>query len=935
MPEIENNSSLIRLERADLDFRINPKATELLESFLSEHRVELGLENEHDLIREWLGRVWPPRDRCEIIVTKLPPKEGKHNWQIRPAYSTNSIAAKPVAVGSQVPAFGIRFWEAKFEVRWFELVLHRPLGAFDHRLEAQWNLNPWRGTMSEADVSQLLALPHFAPSAMSRFAQWRDYLDWREKVTVDNSKHRYAYSEWEFRNSKLGVRFYLRDPQPVELLKVRLQGQQLLALREGEEFDPVKAGNDEFGAQRRTKVAPVGTCHKLTHLEGGERRQKATGPWQLRKPNPQSSAPLPHTEKLAVDLRLPEYRRSGQEDDLTASPYPDSGDLMVDISGDLAAIRCQREAVDRLEQGRAVNQNVANWIFNSQKARVPEVTAPLAISDTRLNDGQLQAVTKALASPDAFFLQGPPGTGKTTVIAELCRQMVKAGKRTLIASQANLAVDNALGSLYSKDRPSPELRPLRELDSRRELDMEDAYKVFLPTRIVPHWLKQVAAACELTLSKAAAQNEKWNNFKRAWVERLRRSDPADNSEAMRKLYKRHANVIGATCNRTGKRDFYQSQEFDPTFELVVVDEVSKATPPELLMPLLLGRRSVLVGDHRQLPPVFRSESFQEAVANEELKKEMLEKFDKMVSTSLFEELFVGAPDSLRSMLREQYRMHPHIMQAVNHFYPDKHGKGMLLAGGGEIELYKKKQHGLSVPGAGPKNLLTNDHRVVWLDSTTDETGQLVGEGEKRGTSRWNPFEVQLIEDFLRHLDDSLTANSGPQQSKLDVGVISFYLAQTNELRDQVGSKNQNRWRHLDVQVNTVDQFQGRECSVIIVSLVRTGEVSGEFVKDYRRINVAFSRAKNLLVIVGSRHAFEGAAVPIFPVDGGEAVVKKVYQEIAKTVAQRDGIRTAAHVVGRPAPKPPVKTHDHISPHVKTKPRRLSGKQLDDMGLKFE
>src|SRR5208337_2319754 len=105
-----------------------------------------------------------------------------------------------------------------------------------------------------------------------------------------------------------------------------------------------------------------------------------------------------------------------------------------------------------------------------------------------------------------------------------------------------------------------------------------------------------------------------------------------------------------------------------------------------------------------------------------------------------------------------------------------------------------------------------------------------------------------------------------------------------------GSKGRAGWRHLDVQVNTVDQFQGRECSIIIVSLVRAGEVTGEFVKDYRRINVAFSRAKNLLVIVGSRSAFEGAAVPICPVEGGEPNAKKVYQEIAKTVAQRGGRR---------------------------------------------
>jgi hypothetical protein len=209
---------------------------------------------------------------------------------------------------------------------------------------------------------------------------------------------------------------------------------------------------------------------------------------------------------------------------------------------------------------------------------------------------QRQAVTKALAALDGFFLQGPPGTGKTTVIAELCRQMVKQSKRTLIASQANLAVDNVLGSLYATGRPSPELRPLRELDSRRELDMDDGYKVFLPSRIVPHWLRQVADACNAGLKHETNNDDKWGTLKRAWIDRLHSGCLADNGEEMRKLYKRHANVIGATCNRSGRKDFYQSTEFDPSFDLVVVDEVSKATPPELLMPMLLGRRSVLVGE---------------------------------------------------------------------------------------------------------------------------------------------------------------------------------------------------------------------------------------------------------------------------------------------------------------------------------------------------
>ena len=937
MTETEDNSRIIRLERVDLDFQSKPEAAERLERFLSENRSELGLEHEHDLIAAWLDRVWPDGARGEAIITKLAPKDGKHNWQIRPTWS-DAVAPdkKPIAAGSQIPAFGVFHRDGKLVVLWLEQVLHRPPGSHDFRLQGLFARSSFRGGVTEADVQQLLALPHYAPSAESRFAQWRTYLDWREKVTVENSKHRYAYAEWKSKDTSRVI-FYLRDPLPVELVKLRLQGQKLLALREGEAYDPLKAGGDDTSGHKKPNVASAGAYQKVIHLEGGERRQKGSGRWQIRKPDAESGGPMPHTEKLAVEVRLTDDRRRKQVEDSATDSFPDVGELMVDVSGELASIRSQRDAIDRLEQGKAVNPNVAEWVFNSQKARVSESAPAVEATDARLNGGQQQAVTKALAAPDVFFLQGPPGTGKTTVIAELCRQMVKQGKRTLIASQANLAVDNALGSLYPDGRPSPELRPLRELDSRRELDMDDAYKVFLPHRIVPHWLRQVADACDATLKHAVTDDDKWIALKRAWIDRLRSGSAADNGEEMRKLYKRHSNVIGATCNRSGRKDFYQSTEFDPAFDLAVVDEVSKATPPELLMPLLLGRRSALVGDHRQLPPMFRSDSFEEAVANGELKADDLERFEKMVTSSLFEELFISAPDALRDTLREQYRMHPHIMHAVNHFYPDKHGKGILLAGGGEQALHQRKQHGLSVRGTGERSLLTSEHRVLWLDSARNEHGQPVAEGAKRGTSRWNPFEIKLIEDFLRHLDESLDSKPPANGTKLDVGVISFYLAQTNDLRESVASPPRGRadWRHLDVQVNTVDQFQGRECSVIIVSLVRTGEVSGEFVKDYRRINVAFSRAKNLLVIVGSRSAFEGAAVPICPVEGGEANAKNVYQEIAKTVAQRDGIRAASHVFGRATQKSSVQVPENKRMQVSERPRRQTKGGLDDMGLKFD
>lgn len=824
-----------------------------------------------------------------MIVAKLPAAEGKQYWVIRP--STGAEDTNPSI--SQSPAFGVYARENKLVVLWFEAVFSGPPGPYESIVEGEFWVDARVGEISEADRNTLLSLPHFTPPTASRFAEWRAYLDWREKVTEDNSKHRYSYSEWKLSDDRSLVRFFLSELQPVDVLKVRFQGQQLRALPPGAE--PTSVVTSEKRRQSTQGEGNVGAFQRVVAIGPARHRQAGTGPWRYRSENKQMDGPAPHREKVAVDVRLSDDQRRKLREPEGPGIFPDEGELTVDVSGELATLRNQRQAIDRLEQGKALSAHLGAWLFNSQKARVPTEAVSIEILDPRFNDEQRLAVGKAMNAPDAAFLQGPPGTGKTTVIAELCRQTVKERKRTLIASQANLAVDNALGSLDSSARPSPELRPLRLMNDKREGDMEGSFKRFLPRNVLPHWLGIVAKACSLPSDAAAesGEDERWLKLRGEWADRIGSRRPADNTEAMQKLYARHANVIGATCNRSGSKDFYQSVEIDPAFDLVIVDEVSKATPPELLMPLLLGSRTVLVGDHRQLPPMFRADSFYEAVANDDLKEADLKRFEKLVTTSLFEELFVSAPDQLRHTLRDQYRMHPHIMDAVNHFYPDSKGAGILRAGTGREQLHREKQHGLSVNGHGnPLLIRINDH-VLWLDSSLDEFGREVNEGEKRGTSRWNPHEVDLIADLLHHLDQTLAGKRDRREKRLDVGVISFYLAQKIELHERLTRGVQ--WQHLDVQVNTVDQFQGRECSIVIVSLVRSGEVSGEFVKDYRRINVAFSRAKNLLVIVGSRRAFQSAMVPIAPVTGGDPKLVKVYHEIANSVAQRGGARNATHV----------------------------------------
>src|SRR5260370_12741940 len=114
MTETEDSSKIIKLEGVDLDFRSKPEAAERLERFLCDNRAELGLEHEHDLIAAWLDRVWQDGASGEAIITKLAPKDGKHNWQIRPGWP-DAVApdTKSIAAGSQIPAFGVFYRDGK------------------------------------------------------------------------------------------------------------------------------------------------------------------------------------------------------------------------------------------------------------------------------------------------------------------------------------------------------------------------------------------------------------------------------------------------------------------------------------------------------------------------------------------------------------------------------------------------------------------------------------------------------------------------------------------------------------------------------------------------------------------------------------------------------------------------------------------------------
>lgn len=282
-----------------------------------------------------------------------------------------------------------------------------------------------------------------------------------------------------------------------------------------------------------------------------------------------------------------------------------------------------------------------------------------------------------------------------------------------------------------------------------------------------------------------------------------------------------ANIVAATCLITGG-SMLRREEFD----LAIVDESGRATAAELLVPLVRARRAILVGDERQLPPMLDDLLSTDTLAAQGLSRERL-------SESLFATLVAqahGLALPAVCMLKTQYRMHPAIGRMIGSVFYD----GLLEQGTTEQD----RQHGLAwLPRA-----------IVWISTSADS-----GRFESRtGTSLYNVVEARVIERLLLRMENDY-AQRGEQRG---VAVISAYQAQVSELHHRI-QPDDTRWHALHIEVATVDSIQGRDQDIVLYSPVRsnrTGDLG--FLRDRRRLNVALSRARELLVIVGDIQTLE-------------------------------------------------------------------------------
>ena len=491
---------------------------------------------------------------------------------------------------------------------------------------------------------------------------------------------------------------------------------------------------------------------------------------------------------------------------------PDDATWRLDLAFDEVSRLRQQEALRLAAEAKRDRLAELREVLLGQQA--PEFRDQVEIElASHLNDPQREAVRFALSARDVAIIHGPPGTGKTTTVVEIIRQAVARGQRVLACAPSNHAVDNLLEKLLAAgESPVRVGHPARVNPALRDRALDLLVQKHTDARQARKFAKD---AHELF-----KQADKWTRDKPQPGEKasLRREARALLTEARKfevlaaEKILDEARIICGTLTGLSS-DVLGSRRYD----LVVIDEAGQSTEPACWLPLSRVERVVLAGDHRQLPATVIS---REAAENG-------------LSISLMERLVDRFGPEVSRLLSIQHRMNAAIMDFSNAEFYDQ----ALVAHSSVAE------HRLcELPGVLREPL--TEQPVRFIDTAGASHDE---ELEEESGSRKNPAEADLAVTYARRL---VAAGVAPSL----IGVISPYRAQVRLLRDKLADLP-------ELEVDSVDGFQGREKEAIIISLVRSnheGEIG--FLSDTRRTNVAFTRARRSLIVIGdsatlSNHPF--------------------------------------------------------------------------------
>ena len=485
----------------------------------------------------------------------------------------------------------------------------------------------------------------------------------------------------------------------------------------------------------------------------------------------------------------------------------------VQLFFDETSFRFMFDALDRVTNAKDNRLAYLRDLFYSHK---PAATFTFeAMRFPWLNTSQERAVNDVLRSKDVRVLHGPPGTGKTTTLVEAINETLMRETQVLVCAQSNTAVDWISEKLVDCGIPVLRLgNPTRVNDKmlsftyeHRFADHPDYPKLWQVRRTIREMRRKRRESGERF-------HQRLDRLKEVAVELEVRIN-ADIFGQVR--------VIASTLVGAGNK-LLDGQKFGTLF----IDEAAQALEAACWIPIRRASRVIFAGDHCQLPPTVKS----------------LEALKGGLGMTLMERIVKNKPECV-SLLQVQYRMNDEIMQfSSNYFYH------------GQMKSAPEVAHRLIHEGDAP---------ILWFDTSTIELGedekdnfkeQFIGETFGRVNKGEANLTISLLQIYFQRIGKQRILDD-----RIDVGIISPYRAQVQYLRRLIKKRNFFKpYRHL-ISVNTVDGFQGQERDVILISLVRandTGQIG--FLRDLRRMNVAMTRARMKLFILGdaptlTRHPF--------------------------------------------------------------------------------
>ena len=504
---------------------------------------------------------------------------------------------------------------------------------------------------------------------------------------------------------------------------------------------------------------------------------------------------------------------------------PDNGQL-IDVQGaenvgiqlffDETSYKMMFEALDRVMRAKGRLGYLRDLFYSHQQAESFSF-APMHF--TYLNRTQEDAVNKVLQAKDVAIVHGPPGTGKTTTLVEAIYETLRRENQVLVCAQSNMAVDWISEKLV--DRGINVLRignPTRVNDKMLSFTYERRFEA--------HPDYELLWAIRKAIRDLRAHRKRGDDKYHQKLERLKERAIELEIRINAQLFG-EARVIASTLVGSANR-LLEGQKFGTLF----IDEAAQALEAACWIPIRRVSRVILAGDHCQLPPTVKSFAAMKAG----------------LGKTLMERIVDNHPETV-TLLKMQYRMNEEIMRfSSDWFY------------GNQVE---------SAPEVKYRSILDLDIPMTWIDtsefSENSENSdysdisfkeQFVGESFGRINKAEAELTLLVLEQYFQKIGKQRILDE-----RLDVGVISPYRAQVQYLRRLFKKKEFFKPYRSLISVNTVDGFQGQERDIILISLVRAND-EGQigFLRDLRRMNVAITRARMKLIILGdastmTRHPF--------------------------------------------------------------------------------